>query len=219
MTDETQATPQNEQPELPPELAALDPEKLAKIRENIEKFKASREQTVSGSEAPSDVPMIEPASEGQRSPITGKDVDWSEYNLPYDVAHLYPRSFLRQTEQGVKWVALVTEYVTVQRAFEQRGKQLKDGSPMNLGEYMTDMVNSRDQWRVVGMLPAGIGQGAVILAREVPIVLPDPEPLKKNTEVEPPRDEELNRVEKGALDWAQAEGCPTPELEEESANG
>jgi len=189
---------------VPAMLANVDPAKLAAMREKMKRFMKPGGKTISGSEAPADAP-----SEQAPTP-EGKDVDWSEYDLDFSVRHLYPQAKFRMTPQGPKWVAMVDEFHSVEKSFTNHGVKTKKDEPLNLGEYLNDMLNSPEGWRVVSILPASTGRAGVLLQRAVPVVLPDPKPLKKAEEVEAPRDEELQRVEDAALAFAAGEGL-TPE--------
>jgi hypothetical protein len=48
-----------------------------------------------------------------------------------------------------------------------------------------------------------MGNGAVLVQRKVPIVLPDPMMLEKETKVEAPTDPELDETDKAAEAWAK----------------
>ena len=49
------------------------------------------------------------APEEPTKPITGADIDWSEFELPETLAHLYPMSTLHQTDDGPTFVAPIFE--------------------------------------------------------------------------------------------------------------
>lgn len=217
-------SPENEMPpdapapateEVPAALAGVDHEQLEKLRKAVAQFAEGKGTTVSGSEDPDSVPTDQ--RQGPEAPrvLTGKDVDWTEYDLDFNIAHLYQKAVFRDTPQGPKWVVMLTEYYTDERSLTQHGQKTKKGDPMNLGEFMTQMVNGSDEWHVVGMLPGSTSRGACVFERQYPYVLPDPVQLKKETEVEPPKEEELKRVEDAALDWMAEEGL-TPAEESET---
>jgi hypothetical protein len=200
MSDSAEGAPTSAEPEVPAGLRGVDPEKLAALREKLKKFATSDKKTISGSEMPTDAAKPE---EGEVT--TGKDVDWSEYDLPYNVKHLYPDAKFRDTPQGPKWVAMLDEFTSSERAFGSYGKRVANGEEfLNLGQYLNDMLNGPDGWTVVTVLPAGMGRVGVLLRREFAFVLPDPKPLKKDVEVEAPTDPELEREEAAALKFAES---------------
>jgi hypothetical protein len=212
-------TPVDETPqvaEVPASLAGVDAEKLAALKEKLKKFTArAEEQPVEAA----------PTEEETKAPVNeGKDVDWSEYDLDFNVRHLYPQAKFRMTPQGPKWVVLVDEFLSTTRNFGSHGKTVKalkgDGEePLNMGEYLGNLLNSPEGWRLVSVLPMSGGQAGIMLQRAVPVVLPDPVPLKKETEVEAPVDAELKTVEDAALDFMRTEGIDEPILMEEEVEG
>lgn len=197
--------------EFPEELRDVDPAKLEELRNLVTQFAEGRTRTESGSEAP-DAPGVKEPGEDPRSgkTVTGADVDWSEYDLEFNLRHLYPRATLRETPEGPRWVVMLDEFFTTARNWDSHGKRTRGNEPLNLGEYLGDMVNSPEAWRPITFLPDSYGRAGVLLHRQVPMVLPNPKPLEKTTEVEPPRDPELQEVEDAALDFMEAEGL-TPE--------
>lgn len=201
-------TPAANLPEnIPPGLRQVDPEQLAKLRERVRKFVSPGKTTVSGSEEPD---AGKPSDVKQNSVLTGKDVDWSEYDLSYDVRHLYPQAVFRETPQGPKWIVMVDEFYSTQRDWRNHGRKVHvpgsydedDVEPLNLGEYLNDRLNCPDGWKLVSLLPLGMGQVGVLLQRTVPVALPDPKPLEKKTEVAPPTDPELEQIENAAIEFA-----------------
>jgi hypothetical protein len=195
-------TPDEEPPVVPIELAEVDPAKLAALREKLKKYATTNKKTISGSEA---TDTATPA-DGTGEVMQGKDVDWSEYDLEFSVRHLYPQAQYRLTPQGPRWVAMADEFTSCERSFGNQDQRLKDGSYLNVAQYLNDMLNGPEGWRLVSMLPAGSGRVGVMLQHSVPIVLPEPRPLKKATEVAPPTDPELQREEDAALAFAENEG-------------
>jgi hypothetical protein len=192
----------------PSGLQGVSQEQMALLREKLKRFGAkSGAKTISGSEAVEDAKP----EEGTGSVTTGKDVDWSEYDLDYSVKHLYPQASFRMTPQGPKWIAMLDEFLSTERDFRNYGKQVKtpngEGTEsVNLGEWLNDMLNSPGGWRVVSILPSGMGRAGVLLQRQSPIALPNPKPLKKATEVAIPREEELQRVQDAAQAFMETEG-------------
>jgi hypothetical protein len=220
---------------VPEALRTVDPAKLAEVRAKLAAFMAKRGTTVSGAEDP-DSPVVTEGvqqmggTEGANpmgETMTGKDVDWDEYDLDYSVRHLYPRAIFRDTPQGPKWVATLDEFYSTERAAKQHGKQVNapgstdknETESLNLGEYLTQMVNGPDGWAIAATLPGTSGNAIVILRKGTNVVLPDPSPLKKMEEVEAPKDQELASIEDAALDFAAEEGLTPPALVEDDARG
>lgn len=182
---------------------------LDELKRKLAKLPKSDKTTTSGSEAPQDAPRDEdpkqPGPQDARA-LTGRDVDWSEYGLDYNVAHLYKQAVYRETPQGPKWVAMVTDFISTTRDFRNQGKRVNapgstdksETEALNLGEYLNDMCNGREGWKIAAVMPAG-QQCGVLLERQVPIILPDPQPLKKSEEVEAPTDQALQATEDAAL--------------------
>jgi hypothetical protein len=116
----------------------------------------------------------------------------------------------------------VDEFFSTERDFRNYDKKAKNPNdpeqtePVNLGMYLNDFLNSPEGWRLVSLLPSGMGRAGVLLQRSVPIVLPDPKPLKKETEVAAPTDPELQKIEDDALAFAAEEGLTPPEIEEQT---
>lgn len=216
---------------VPEGLKDVDPAKLAEARKKLAAFIGKTGRTHSGSEDPD-------SPEGPQGPMmggvdgdapigqtmSGKDVKWDEYDLPYSVAHLYPKAFFRDTPQGPKWVVELDEYFSTERSAKSHGKQVNrpgavdktETEPLNLGEYVTQMVNGPDQWSLVTVLPGSMGNAMVLLGKKTAYVLPDPKPLQKNEEVQAPGDAELEAVEDAALQFAQEEGLTPPALVEDT---
>jgi hypothetical protein len=197
---------------------------VAKLKEKLKALKApSGVQTMSGSEAV-DVPKALTAEElggtkdaaaaqpvAEKS-LTGDMVDWSEYDLNYNVRHLYKKSVYRDTPEGPKWVTVIPDFLSRTRDFGSFDKQVKvpggradEMEWLNLAQFLKDKVNGREQWRISALMPAG-SQCGVLLEREVPLILPDPVPLKKSEEVEVPTAPELKAVEDAALAYMENEG-------------
>lgn len=199
---------------IPEGLKDVDQEKLAKVRAALLKIKENSEKTVSGSEAPPDVPAA-PEGTTVSGPLEGKNVDWSEYDLEFSVKHLYPHAKFLMTEQGPRWVVRVDQFNSSERSFSDYGKKTNTGEARNLGEFLNDMLNGPDGWTVVTVLPASTGRAGVLLRRDGIIALPDPVQLKKTTEVEAPKDPELQVEEDAALAFMSNEGLtPEPQVEE-----
>jgi hypothetical protein len=182
----------------------FDQSQMDELKKKLAKLGKSDKTTTSGSEAPvDDTPKPQP--EAARA-LTGRDVDWSEYNLDFNVAHLYKRAVYRETPHGPKWVAMNTDFISTTRDFRNHGKRVNaPGSTdktetefLNLGEYLNDMCNGRESWKIAAVMPAG-SQCGVLLERQMPIILPDPQPLKKSEEVEAPTDQALQATEDAAL--------------------
>jgi hypothetical protein len=202
----------------------FDRSQMEALKAKLAKIGKSDALTTSGSESP-DAPVVE-----NNRPLTGRDVDWSEYNLDFNVAHLYTQAVYRETPQGPKWVAMITDFHTTMKDFRNYGKKVNaphsndktDVEALNLGEYLNDKVNGREAWKVAAVMPVGT-QCGVLLERQVPIILPDPQPLKKSEEVEAPTDPALAAVEDAALAFAaEQEGVEKPltdQPEDETISG
>lgn len=210
-------------PPIPAALREVDPAKLAEVRRKLAEHMARMGKTASGSEDPDSAPQTG-GVEGDKpvgQTITGADVDWSEYDLDFSVKHLYPKALYRETPQGPKWVAMLDEFYSTERAAKQHGKQVnapgatdkEDTEPLNLGEYLTQMVNGSDGWRIAAVMPGTSGNAIVLLQKQTPVVLPDPVRLKKEEEVEAPKDPELQEIEDAAIEFASEEGLTPPDAE------
>jgi hypothetical protein len=205
----------------------FDKEAAAKLKAAVAKVHAARGNE---STAAKDVQPEEVAKDaaGQRPGIdralTGADVDWSEYDLDFGIAHLYKRAIFRMVPgQGPKWVTAVTDYFSTTKEFKQYGKFVnkpgssdkEDQEHLNLGQYLNDMVNGKEEWKLSGLLPGQSGVCGILFERQVPIVLPDPKRLQKETEEAPaPVDAELQATEDAALAFAAGQGlAPLEQLE------
>lgn len=213
-------------PAVPEGLREVDQDKLKQVREKIKQFMEKRGTTLSGSEDPdSQARGTEVAGgadgDAPTGPINdGSKVDWSEYDLEYSVRHLYPRAVYRDTPQGPKWVTMLEEFYSIERAGNRHGKEVnvpngKEGEkePHNLGEYMTQMVNGPEGWAIAAILPGSMGNALIVMRKQSAYVLPDPTPLKKMEEVEAPSDPELAGIEEAALAFAADEGLTPPAQE------
>jgi len=188
---------------------SFDVDQRKALLEKLAKLGKSEAKTTSGSEAPAEGPALvaDPAAAQAGRPLTGRDVDWSEYNLDYNIAHLYKSAVYRDTPQGPKWVSMVTDFQSSTKDFRQYGKRVnapgstdqQETEALNLAEYLNDMINGREQWKIAAVMPAQSGQCGVLLERQVPFILPDPELLKKSEEVEAPTDQALQATEDAAL--------------------
>lgn len=179
------------------------------LKEKLAKFgKPSEAKTLSGAEAVD----AAPAAAEQPRALTGRDVAWEEYALDYNIAHLYRDAVYRDTPQGPKWVAMVTDFHSTDKEFRAYDKTNRtpggteeDQESLNAGRYLKDMVNGKEQWKIAAVMPSGTRCG-ILLERQVPIILPDPQPLKKKEEVEAPTNPELKAVEDAALAFMENEG-------------
>lgn len=162
-----------------------------------------------------------PASEGapkpeQKEGLKGSEMDWSEFDLQPGYAHFYPRAEFTVTTQGPKWVVVIEEYESFEKSYNGTGQD-KKGNPRGLGDYITSRLNGPPDagcgpWKLAAILPGTMGNGAVVLVRKVPIVLPDPVLLEKETKVEAPTEKELSETDDAAVAWAGGEaGEPTEE--------
>lgn len=144
--------------------------------------------------------------------VYGSDVDWSEFDLKTEIAHLYPRAYMKDTPEGPKWMVDLEMYDFRTAAYSvsnspQVGKKPRQPA---LGQIVTEMVNSPEQWRVVSVFANGSGMGVVMFGRKVTVGLPMPSLLKSEADVPvAPTDEELASAEQAGLDWIEREGQTT----------
>lgn len=139
--------------------------------------------------------------------LKGSDVDWTEFDLDPNYAHFYPRSAFTVTGAGPKWVVVIDEYASFEKPYNGQGVD-KQGNPRGLGAFITSKVNSPPDegtgpWQVAMIVPATMGNGAILLSRKIPIVLPDPKPLVMEAKVEAPTTEELTVEDDAATKWAK----------------
>ena len=198
MSDETQnPTPEVE---ITPEQieSSLTEEQRAQIKAFVsQQAAAPKAETESGSEAVA----------GEKGATNkGSDVDWSAYDLKYEIAHHYKTATYRDTPQGPAWVDMVDEFWSLTREYDSHGKVLKDGTRLNLGEFLSEVLNNGQGWRVISILPTSGGRAGVALQKQFAMILPEPELLKTDTEVEAPGDAELERAEDAALNFMENEG-------------
>jgi len=217
----------NETPEVTPEVPAalrgVPAEKLKELEAIMQQFAQDKGvKTASGSEA---VPEVQAAQrQDQRKEqepagtFKGTDVDWSEYNLDYNLAHLYPKAQFVNTPEGPKWAVTLDEFFTSELSLGQHGMRTKKGQALNAGEVLSEMVNSAEGWRIAAILPASLGRVGIVLQKKTTIVLPDPQRLQQGVEVAPPLDPELKVTEDAALDWMEKEGLTTP-MEKDRVEG
>lgn len=214
-------------PPVPEALSEVDPARLDELRAKLAAFiKPSSEAEPDGE--PTEGGPIPPEKQGPQGPPMARDVDWDEYDLEFGLRHLYPRSTLRPISDGsVHWVVMLDEFYTTNRSGKNHGKLVHDHrdtqnpdsktDPLNLGEYLTAMVNGPEGWKIAALLPAGT-ETTVVLQRQTPFVLPDPKPLNKlkeeEGEVALPSDVELKRTEEAALAFAAEQGLAPPPIED-----
>lgn len=217
---------------LPAPLREVDPSILAGLRDKLKNFVERQGKTVSGSEDPDSAPTGEgaPATDEEGRPLgqamSGKDVDWSEYDLDFSVRHLYERATFRQTPQGPKWVAMLDEFYSTERDLRNHGKKVNvpgssigEQEHVNLGEYLTDMVNGHEGWSIASVMPGSMGKAGVLLRKQSAVMLPDPQPLRRTEEVEAPKPADLKQIEDAALAFAAEEGLTPPAIEEDTQSG
>jgi len=179
-------------------------DKVSKLKEMLkDRLKAGAEAAAEGAE---NQVTVEDAPKKQ---LVGADVDWSDFDLDPNYAHLYPRSEFTVTGQGPKWVVVIDEFESFEKPYNGQGVD-KKGTPKGLGAFVTSMLNMPPDsgcgpWKLAAFLPATMGNGAVIFQRKVPVILPDPKVLEKETKVEAPTENENAEVDAAAAAWA-AEG-------------
>jgi len=136
-------------------------------------------------------------------PITGADVNWDDFDLDPEIAHLYPRAILRTEYGAQQWVSYIDEFKTASKNLGGEGQVGKNKEPMNAGEYMGWMLNSKDGWKLGSVLPAGAGFLSIVLQRRVPVALPMPTLIQSDTvEVPALTDAELLETEMNSVKWA-----------------
>jgi hypothetical protein len=195
---------------------ATDAEVEAKMRKVLEKLgmgapapvempAEEQKAQVSAEEADKIVEQMKAAA------VNGKDVDWSNFDLDANLAHLYPTAKMVETLEGPKWVAQIQafEFETgeykLTKAAKAQGKQ-------SLGDTVRQRVNSPERWQIVSVYASGPGFGVVMFNRTVQIVLPDPRQLRQEAEMPvAPSDVELAEVEDAALGWIEGEGATVGE--------
>ncbi len=177
------------------------------------KAKLAEKGLVPTTEAGEGAKKEEQTGEGTKTgPLKGSDVDWSEFDLDQNYAHFYPQSEFTVTGQGPKWVVVINEYESFEKSYNAHGVD-KEGQPKGLGGFITSRLNSPPDkgtgpWTLIAVLPATMGNGAAVLMRKVPIVLPDPKPLEKETKPEEVTPASLDETDKAATEWA-GEGQPS----------
>jgi len=172
-------------------------EKIAKLKEALD-LQASEP---SGELTPEAIMAQKMASATPEKPITGADVDWSDYELDPQIAHLYPRAILKIDNELPQWISYIDEFHTASKNFDGHGLN-KKGEPLGAGEYASMMVNGPEGWRLVAFLPAGVGMVGVVFQRRLPVNLPMPMMVRTTTEVAPLTDEELQNAERTGIEWA-----------------
>lgn len=182
-------------------MADLTQETLDKINEIKEAALKRQAETAPVEQVVAEA-VSEQTAEKVRQPILGKDQDWSEWNLPAHLRHLYPKSELVETQDGPRWVYLATQFHSVDLSTGLYGQADKNGDPKNLGEYLTKKMLGNEGWQISGIIPSTMGRVSLLLERRTPLTLPVPTPLQTKTELPPPTDEELTRTEGAAEGWA-----------------
>lgn len=139
-------------------------------------------------------------------PVEGKDLNLQEWEVPPGTEHLYRRAKLNDDN---KYVVEIKEYLTESRNYGGGGKNsiAKDGTPQNLGEYITFMINGPEGWQLFNVLPNGSGLGCAVFVRVVRHPLPMPV-LLKTVEATPPSDAELDTLADQTQKWAAEQGAP-----------
>jgi hypothetical protein len=162
------------------------------MKEKIEQLKAKLDIPEEG---------VERQSYEEEKPIKGSEIDWSDYELDSNYEHFYPRAELKIIDETPTWIAQLDEFHTTSVAWNGKGVR-EDGTPKGVGEYITWMVNGVGGWKLVSVLPNGVGLAALIFQRKVSVSLPDPKLIDTEKPiVEPPKDEELKEIEDKALNW------------------
>lgn len=149
--------------------------------------------------------QIDEEMEHTETEINGSEVDWDDYELDPEFAHHYKTATFKKIGEEFRWVAKLTEFLSVSKGIGSSGFHEKTGEPKNFGQYLTWMVNGPEGWRIAQIWSNGSGQASALLQRVVAVALPDPAPVLVTTEVEAPDDAELTEIEDKSLAWAGAE--------------
>lgn len=178
-------------------------EKVERVKEELAK-RGLLPQPAEGTSEPQPPDHPAPPEAGQ---LLGKDVDWNKFELDSNFAHFYPQAQFTVTGVGPKWVVVIDEFASWEKSYNRMGVDGK-GDPAGLGAFITSKVNSPPDsgcgpWKLAALLPGTMGNGAVVLTRKVPIVLPDPRPLETETKVDEPTEDELKEVDDAAAAWAE----------------
>jgi len=136
-----------------------------------------------------------------------KTLDVEKYDIDQHLVHLYKRARRREVDGKEQWVINPVEWWSVSKAYNGTGYDEKTGTPKNLGDYMTAIVNGPEGWEVFNVLPNGIGLGAIIFRRTAMVGLPEPTLLATEAKVTPPQDEEVAAIEKETMAWANEGGA------------
>jgi hypothetical protein len=197
-----------EAPEVPAFLRDMDPAKREEVLAKLAAHKAAAAEAAA-------IEGTQPAEEAPAKPeaevLSGETVEWSEYRLEYSVKHLYKGARYQNTPQGPKWVAMVDEFFSTERDFRSHGKKVKnlrgeEIDALNLGEFLNDMLNGPEGWKLISVLPSSSARAGILMQRAVPIILPDPVKIETETTVAAPKDEELAAVTSAADAFAAEVG-------------
>lgn len=138
--------------------------------------------------------------------IRGKDVDWSNYDLDKDIAHLYNTAVLQTIGDRREWVAQLEVFDFSTAPYTPSKRTTK-----TLGEEVTQRVNGPERWKIATVFSNQPGLGTVMFSRTVTVALPDPRPLITGGELEPvPSEDELSYAQDAANQWMKTEGITPP---------
>lgn len=142
-------------------------------------------------------PETEAASEGALDP---SKMDWSQYDLIPSIAHLYPRSAIKMTPEGARFVVVLEVFDFVSKPYSK------------LGKIVSDAVNGPDQWKLLTVYGDGYGAGVATLVRQQVYALPNPRLLQAEAEMPAaPQEPELQESEDKAVDWIKSQGMTVTE--------
>jgi hypothetical protein len=169
----------------PNPLDGATPEQLALLKEKLNIGTPSG-STIHEGDSP------EPVRETERTP---DPIDWSEFNLDPQIAHLYAKAQLQDTPEGPRVVCPIDLF------------EFETAPYSKLGEIVTRRVNGGGGWKIVSVYANGSGMGVVLFNRTAPHLLPTPDRLRTEAELPPPQtDEELAETEQLSFDWIAREG-------------
>lgn len=170
----------------------IDPTNLAELHHILDEFKEEHTQeTASGSAIP--IPSLD------------------DLEVEPELRYLYERGTVEETSEGTKWVVAKHEFLIETGSYSgEHGKTNKAGYLTRLDDIITKVVNGEHGimsvkthgWRLSAIIPNGTGMGVAVFERNVKMILPDPKPVEKKTEVAQVKDEELVRVNEESQAWA-----------------
>jgi hypothetical protein len=175
----------------PNPLDGATPEQLALLKEKLN-IGTTPEQLAREGDSPEPVRDPEPVRETERTP---DPIDWSDFDLDPQIAHLYAKAQLQDTLEGPRVVCPIDLFEFETAPYSQ------------LGAIVTRRVNGGGGWKIVSVYGNGAGMGVVLFNRTAPHLLPMPSRLRTEAELPPLQtNEELAETEQLSFDWIAREG-------------